>query len=388
MNAQFFYTQKSNNDSLTVLKKIDSLKNEIKNNFHNYQAIKEYSFYDDRTIPSPTYSGIPKFYDSLFTIIENDKKIQPEYYSLRAKFSCSRCEERNKIFKKGYLKFPSDYSINSELGNYYYSKFVESEDKKNKSLYADSTRIHLENFTLKNPLQSQKIKNAVELYQVYYFQNEKTKMDKLDKVIFSRPISGINLNTFLNKSALETDNQAEDKTLTFFYNIQILNEFKEKFGIKNKSDIYFNFILHRSFFKPILIYNEERKGKYFISYSISNKGGEIEKPFESKTREISNELFQNFLNILTNQNIEKSSVTMQPGYDGSSWFLESKLKDKHTLQEIWSPEIDCTSNSAECSTIKACLYLIKLSGLKTSSRKIENYDYQYNPEEPDGFMIW
>lgn len=365
---------------------IDSLKIEIEKNIHNYEAIREYYFQTDDPIFDE--KNAPKFYDSLFHLIEKDKNIQPEYYSFRAMIFYSQGEEKIKFFRKGYLKFPKDYSINSELGDYYYKNFIESENKKNKSLYADSTRIHLDNFTFKNPFQFQKIKNAVELYQVYYFQNELVKMQELEKEILDKPFFGINLSTYLSKSDLKNDITAVDKTMSFFSNIEYFNQYKEKFGIKNHSQTYFNFILYRSSFKPLLIGLEERKGKYFISYLLSNIANKIEQPFETKTREITRGQFQNFISILTKQNTKKSSVAMQHGYDGSSWYLESKLKGSLTLQEIWSPQIHCTSNNAECSIIKACLYLIKLSGLKTTSRKIDQRDYQYDPNEPDGFMIW
>ena len=396
MTFQFIFAQKDHesleivkeNDSISVSQKriIDSLKNEIRKNIHNYKAIEIYGFYDDETIP--INSGIPKFYDSLFSLIEKDKKIRPEYYSVRANIFHTRGEERSKIFKKGFLKFPNDYQINSELGNYYYDKFIESKDKNRKSLYADSTRFHLENYTAQNPLQFQKIKNLVELFQIYNFQKENLKMEKLEKEIMNNNFYGISMSTFLNKINLKSDSQAEDKALTFFYNIENINQFKNEFNVVNNSDVFFNFVWYRSFFKPIFIYIEERKGKYFISYLISKKADKIEKPFKTETKEITNEQFQNFINLLTKQNIEQSSVTIQPGYDGSSWYLESKTKNSHTLQEIWSPQINCASSDTECSTIKACLYLIKLSGLKTASSKIDNADYIYNPEEPDGFMIW
>lgn len=387
ITVQSIYAQ-ANTDSLKFshAKKIDSLKIEIGKNIHNYEAIREYYFQTDDPIFEE--KNAPKFYDSLFQLIEKDKNIQPEYYLFRATIFYSQGDEKIKFFRKGYLKFPKDFSINSELGEYYYKKFIESDDKENKSLYADSTRIHLENFTLKNPFQFQKIKNAVELYQVYYYQNELMKMHELEKEILNKPIFGIKLSTYLSKSDLKNDITAVDKTMRFFSNIRYFNQYKEKFGIKNHSKTYFNFILYRSFFKPLLIGLDVRKGKYFISYLLSNNANEIEHPFETKTREITRGQFQNFISILTNQNTKKSSVAMQNGYDGSSWYLESKLKGSHTLQEIWSPQIHCTSNNAECSIIKACLYLIKLSGLKTTSRKIDQKDYHYDPNEADGFMIW
>ena len=382
---KFVIAQESKFDSLLAIKKTDSLKSEIRKNFHNYDAIREYYFLKDDPIFSQI--EIPKFYDSLFTLIENDNRIQPEYYLIRANIFYSVGDERAKIFKKGFIRFPKNNQINDELGSFYHNKFIESNNKITKAKYADSARIHLEIYDIENSYRIQKIKNIIELYQIYYFQNEKSKIEKIENEILNISIHGIYLKTFLSINDLKTDNKANFKVISFLNDLEYLNESKQKFGIKNTSNIYFNFFLSRSSFKPILISVEEKKGKYFISYAVSKNADTIIKPFETKIKEITTKKFQNFLNLLKMENLEKSSTT-NPGYDGSYWYLESKLNDLHVINGIWSPQISCNSKDSECSAIKACLYLIKLSGLKTSLRNIDSSDYKYDPDETDGYKIW
>lgn len=144
-------------------------------------------------------------------------------------------------------------------------------------------------------------------------------------------------------------------------------------SLKDCSVESYRFLWLRSFHAPIAVRLWHFNGQRFlVAKKLSGKGGyEPGKIVISRIKSLSEEEWSSFKNFLNESSfweipteeptVENPDGSITVGLDGAQWIMEGVSKNRYHIVDRWS---------AKAKYREACLYLLKLAGLKVKKADI------------------